>query len=279
MTQTLTPCLWLGPHADQAVPFYVDAFAHAHPAGSQLHHLGQVPTWRLGDTEFMAIADSREFERTPAHSFFVNFDPSIDPEAREHLDILWERLSDGGQVLMPLDTYPFSPHYGWIQDRYGFSWQLMLTDPAGEPRPFIVPSLLFTAGLFGRAEEALRRYADVFEPGRIGTLATYPDNPDAVMYAEAQLGETWLAAMDAGEPADHPFTEAVSFMVSCADQAEIDRMWAALSRVPEAERCGWCKDEFGLSWQIVPDGLGELLQRPGAFDALMGMGKIVVADF
>ena len=87
----------------------------------------------------MAISAGPLFTFNPSVSFLLNFDPSKDNNARAHLDRLWEQLSEGGTALMPLDTYPFSERYGWIQDRYGLSWQLMLTSPAGEERPFIIP--------------------------------------------------------------------------------------------------------------------------------------------
>jgi len=84
-------------------------------------------------------------------------------------------------------------------------------------------------------------------------------------------------AINAG-PEFH-FTEAISFMVPCKDQTEIDYYWEKLSRVPESEQCGWCKDQYGLSWQIVPGGMDELMQRPDAFAHMMQMKKIVIADF
>jgi predicted 3-demethylubiquinone-9 3-methyltransferase (glyoxalase superfamily) len=118
----------------------------------------------------MAINAGPMFEPNPSISFFVNFDPSRETDPRTRLDALWRTLSEGGKVLMPLDAYPFSQRYGWVQDRFGFSWQLILTDPKGEPRPDIVPSLLFTGAAAGRAEEAVEYYVSVFQ-GRRGVTA------------------------------------------------------------------------------------------------------------
>ena len=123
----------------------------------------------------MAISAGPLFKFNPSVSFFVNFDPSRDPQAREHLDATWAKLSEGGQALMPLDAYPFSPRFGWVQDRYGVSWQLILTDPSGEPRPAIMPSLMFTGEVCGKAEEAGAFYRSVFDGSRAGRLVRYPE--------------------------------------------------------------------------------------------------------
>jgi len=183
-----------------------------------------------------------------------------------HLDRLWEQLSEGGTALMPLDAYPFSQRYGWIQDRYGLSWQLMLTNPAGEERPFIIPSLMFTGNNAGRAEEAIEFYGAVFTGSRRGVTARYPkgmepDREGTLMFADFALRGTWLAAMDSAR--DHPFTfnEAISLLVPCETQAEIDYYWEQLSADPQAEQCGWLKDRFGLSWQIWPVAIGEMMRN------------------
>jgi len=185
---------------------------------------------------------------------------------------------------MPLGEYDFSPHYGWVQDRYGVSWQLILTDPGGDPRPFIVPSLLFGDGVQNRAGEALDFYAEVFPGTRKGTLVRYseqvgPATPGAVMFADLEIVGQWFAVMDSGVDQGFSFTCGVSLMLECADQAELDRYWEQLSAVPEAEQCGWCADRFGVSWQVVPANLGELMQTPGAYQKLLEMKKIDTSAF
>lgn len=94
--------------------------------------------------------------------------------ATEKLDRTWAQLIDGGKALMPLDAYPFSPRYGWAQDRFGLSWQLILADPSGEPRPAIVPALMFTGEVAGKAEEAGTFYRSVFDGSRAGQLVRWP---------------------------------------------------------------------------------------------------------
>lgn len=293
MAQTITPNLWFGSDISEAIDHYVSIFDPLVPGGARVtattHYpteglldfqessAGQVLTidFVLGDMAFTAINGGPAFTPNPSISFFVRL------RAREAVTTLWEGLSTGGSALMELGSYPFNDHYGWVQDRYGFSWQVALA--GDEPGPIVVPSLLFTGPGVGRAETALRRYVDVLG-GEVGTVAPYPEptGPAAagdLMYGDARVGTSPLAAMDSGVDMDAPFGPAISFLVACDGQEELDRVWAELSRVPEAEQCGWCADEFGVSWQVVPANLGELMQRPGSFATLMRMHKIVIADF
>ena len=301
MKQKIIPNLWFEDNAQEAVEFYTSAFPESHLltksyypnsvedglADFQLERAGQVLTidFELGQLPFVAINAGPEFQFNPSISFMVNFDPSRDNQAREHLDYLWNKLVDGGQALMPIDAYPYSKRYGWVEDRFGLSWQLILTDPAGESRPFIVPSLLFGDLSTNHAEEAIQFYVSVFNNARVGILAPYPDDTDqtnegSLMFGDFMLENQWFAAMDSADVEHNfKFNEAVSFAVGCKDQAEIDYYWEKLSSDSQFEQCGWCKDKFGLSWQIVPENMEELMQRPDAFSRMMAMKKIVIADF
>ena len=300
MGQKITPNLWFDGNAKEAVDFYASAFADStvistvnYPnsaeeglADFQLQMAGKVLTidFELGGQRFTAINAGPEFAFNPSISFMLNFDPSHDEQAREHLDALWEKLIDGGEALMPLDTYPFSKRYGWVKDRYGLTWQFILTDPAGEPRPFIIPSLMFAKDNTNHAEEAINFYVSVFKDAKLGALNRYeqdagPAKAGSIMFADFMLAGQWFAAMDSGVEQDFTFNEAVSLAVTCKDQAEIDYFWEKLSSVKEAEQCGWCKDKYGLSWQIVPENMETLMQKPNAFANMMQMKKIVIEDF
>lgn len=294
--QKIVPNLWFDHTAAEAAAFYAQVLPNTRVTGTEYY-----PTEGLADfqaefagaelvvnldvdgLEFVLINAGPEFRPNPSISFFLNFDPSREPQARERLDEVWAGLVDGGVELMPLGEYDFSPHYAWVQDRYGVSWQLMLTNAAGEPRPFVVPSLMFTGGVRNRAEEAMGFYADLFG-GTASVPARYPQQtqlaaPGSVMFGEMNLFGQWFAGMDS--PVEHAFNfdPGVSLQVNCAGQEELDRYWAALSTVPAAEQCGWCVDAFGVSWQLVPDNLGELMSRPGAYATLMEMKKIEIAAF
>lgn len=292
--QRIVPNIWFDHSAAEAAEFYTTAFPDARVVQTvhypteglldfQQEMAGQVLTveWEIGGYRFIGINAGDEFRPNPSISFFVNFDPSVDPDARAHLDELWTALSDGGTALMPLQSYPFSPHYGWIQDRYGVSWQLMLTHPQGEPRPFIIPSIMFGNAVEGRSREAMEYYASVFD-GRVGNVVPYPEEAGSsagqVMFAEFQLLDQWFTSMDAADQ-DFTFTCGVSLMVYCHGQEELDRYWSRLSAVPEAEQCGWCADQFGLNWQLIPDNLDELMAKPDAYAKLMDMKKIEIAAF
>ncbi|MCL2453797.1 MAG: VOC family protein [Micrococcales bacterium] len=292
--QRIVPNIWFDHDAAEAAAFYASVFPGGRVLDTQHYPTEGLPDFQadmagkplvveleLAGYRLAAINAGPEFPLNPSVSFILNFDPSADPRAREHLDALWEALSDGGEALMPLQEYEFSPHYGWIKDRYGVSWQLMLTDPRGEPRPFITPSLMFGHTAQGRAKEAIDFYTSLFS-GQVGTMVTYPEQAGPVagemMYADFQVLDQWFAAMDAAGQ-DFTFTPGVSLMLSCADQTELDQCWERLSAVPEAERCGWCVDRFGLSWQVVPATMGDLMTRPGAYAKLMSMKKIDIAAF
>ncbi len=300
MGQKITPNLWFDGNAKEAVDFYVSVFpdskvvftthypnsAEEGLADFQLDLAGKELTvdFELGELRFTAINAGPEFTFNQSISFMVNFDPSSDEQAREHIDELWGKLIDGGQALMPLDTYPFSKRYGWVKDRYGLTWQLILTNPAGEPRPFIVPSLMFGEANTNHAEEAMNFYISVFKDAKQGTLARYsedtgPAKAGSLMFADFMLANQWFAAMDSGVEQDFTFNEAVSLSVTCKDQAEIDYFWEKLSSVPASEQCGWCKDKYGLSWQIVPENMGELMKKPNAFAKMMQMKKLVIEEF
>lgn len=270
--QKIIPHLWYDKEAKDAAEFYVSAFG----AGSRITDVTTIHDTPSGDSDivsfelaghpFVAISAGPQFQLNPAISFILIFDPSRDENARENLDALWEKLSQGGTPLIPLDEYPFSKRYGWIQDKYGLTWQLILSDSEGEDRPFIVPSLMFVGPVCGKAEEAIDFYLSIFNNGRRGNTHRYPEGmePDeagTLMYADFMLEGQWFAAMDSAQDHDFNFNEAISLLVECDTQEEIDYYWELLSAVPEAEQCGWLKDKYGVSWQIVPTALDDLLNK------------------
>lgn len=272
--QKIVPHLWFDNQAKEAADFYCSVFPDS--AVTNLTTIRDTPSgdcdivsFTLWGQNFMAISAGPLFSFNPSVSFMVNFDPAQDKNAKAKIDEVWAKLSEGGQVLMPLGEYPFSERYGWIQDKYGLSWQLILTDPAGEPRPFIIPSLMFVGDLCGKAEEASDFYVATFEHAKRGELARYPagmepDKEGTVMFTDFMLEGQWFVAMDSAREHNFAFNEAISFMVNCADQQEIDHLWEKLSAVPEAEQCGWLKDAYGLSWQIVPAVMDSMMKDKDA---------------
>lgn len=269
--QKIVPHLWFDTQAQEAAEFYCSAFPSSKITSSMVLHDTpsgdcDVLTFNLNGHDFMAINAGPEFQINPAISFILNFDPSQDEQAQEHLQALWDKLIEGGTALMPLQEYPFSKQYGWVQDRFGVSWQLMLTDPEGEPRPFIIPTLLFAGDNTNKAEEAIEFYLSVFKNAKQGMLARYPADTgpakkDSVMFADFQLENQWFAAMDSGVEQSFSFNEGLSLLINCDNQEEIDYYWEHLSAVPEAEVCGWLKDKYGIAWQVSPTVLNEMLRQ------------------
>ncbi|PFO06569.1 hypothetical protein COJ85_06550 [Bacillus sp. AFS076308] len=269
--QKIVPHLWYDKEAKEAVEFYSSIFPDSKitdvttiqdtPSGDS-----DIVSFELWEHKFMAISAGPFFKINPSVSFIVNFDPSREKDAKEKINEVWNKLSEGGTALMPLDKYPFSQKYGWIQDKYGLSWQLILSNPEGEERPTFVPSLLFVGDKCGNAEEAINFYLSVFKNSKQGLITRYPkgmepDKEGTIMFSDFMLEDQWFAAMDSAKKHKFSFNEAISFMVYCETQEEIDYYWERLSAVPEAEQCGWLKDKYGISWQIVPSEMDEMMRN------------------
>lgn len=291
--QKIVPHLWFDTQAKEAAEFYATVFPNSKVVNSVV--LPDTPggdcdvvTFNLNGHDFMAINAGPLFKINPSISFILNFDPSQDDHAKQYLEELWGKLQDGGTVLMPLQEYPFSKLYGWVQDRFGVSWQLMLTDPTGESRPFIIPSLLFAGDSTNKAEEAVKFYLSVFKNAKQGTIARYtedtgPAKKDSLMFTDFMLEDQWFAAMDSGVEQPFNFNEGISLIINCDTQDEIDYYWEKLSAVPEAEQCGWLKDKFGVSWQVSPTGFNKMMsegtkeQIARVTQAFLKMKKIDIA--
>ena len=236
----IAPHLWFDKEAKEATELYCSLFPD-----SKIKNITTITDTPSGDCDivsfdlagqpFMAISAGPLFRFNPSVSFMVNFDPSKDPEAEKHLNAVWEKLSEGGTSLMPLGEYSFSKRYGWLKDKYGLSWQLILSDPGGEERPFIVPSLLFTEKVWGKAEEAVEFYTSVFKNAKQGGIYRYPagtepDKEGTVMFSDFMIENQWFAAMDSAREHGYTFNEAVSFMIYCDTQDEIDYYWESFSQ-------------------------------------------------
>lgn len=283
----IVPHLWYDTEAVEAARLYTSILP-----GSRISSVATIPgtpsgdaelvTFELAEQSFMAISAGPGLSFTPAISFLLRCG------SREEVDRTWGALSEGGATLMPLDSYPFSERYGWLTDRYGLSWQVMY-DPEGKGRQRIVPTLMFTSAVCGRSEEAIAHYTSVFPGSRVDHLMRYerdeePNRPGTVKHAGFRLFGQELAAMDSAGPHDFGFTEAISLLVRCDTQEEIDRYWEALSAVPGAEQCGWLKDRFGVSWQISPAILDDMMtkgtgqQVARVVQAFLPMKKLDIAE-
>jgi predicted 3-demethylubiquinone-9 3-methyltransferase (glyoxalase superfamily) len=265
----ITPYLWFDKEAKQAAELYTSLIPnskiknvrtlHDTPSGDC-----DIVSFELAGQPFMAISAGPLFKFNPSVSFHVKC------KTKDEVDAIFEKLSEGGKVLMPLGSYPFSERYGWLEDKYGLSWQVILMEDQG-----ITPVLMFVGKVCGKTEEALNFYADVFKNSPAGAegstnvkiWARYgkgeaPDQEGTVRYASFTLLGQEFGAMDSAKEHKFAFNEAISFMVPCDTQKEIDYFWRKLSADPKAEQCGWLKDRYGVSWQITPTILNELLGGP-----------------
>ena len=267
----ITPHLWFDKEARQAAELYVSLFP-----GSQITNVTTLSNTPSGDCDlvsftlagqpFMAISAGPLFKFNPSVSFHMNC------ASAQEVDAIWERLSPGGKVLMPLDAYPFSERFGWVEDKYGLSWQIIFAGSAPVLQK-ITPALLFVGNVCGKAEEAINFYASVFRgapgapsagPTQAHVVARYgkgqePEQEGTVQYAQLSLLGQQFAAMDSARAHNFAFNEAISFLVPCDTQQQIDYFWEKLSADSKAEQCGWLKDKYGLSWQIAPAVMQEML--------------------
>jgi len=280
--QEITPFLWFDNNAEDGANFYVSLFGN-----SKVMHItrygeagpapkGTVMTvkFQLEGQEFTALNGGPHFKFTPAVSFYVAC------ETPQEIDELWRKLSEGGTILMELDKYPFSEKFGWVADRFGLSWQLNL---ASFPQR-ITPCLMFVGEQSGKAEEAMKSYVSLFKNSSIDRVERYTPGErgveGTVKHGVFSLEGQKFIAMDGGT--DHPFTftEAQSFVVNCKTQEEVDEFWEKLSEGGQESQCGWLKDKYGLSWQIVPTVLIEMLQDKDpekakrVMQAMLQMSKI-----
>ena len=263
ITQKITPHLWYDNNAKEAARFYISIFKdskiknmttlHNTPSGTV-----EIFTVELLGQEFTLISAGPLFKFNPSISFLV-----VCP-TKEEVDELWKKLTEGGgTTLMELGEYPFSEKYGWVQDKYGLSWQVIYMGER-KTKHRIIPTLTFVGKQYGKAEEAINFYASVFEDAKVGDILRYskgeePDKEGTVKHASFMLEGQEFAAMDSAREHNFAFNEAISFIVHCETQKEIDYYWEKLSAYPEAEQCGWLKDKYGLPWQIVPNLMDKML--------------------
>jgi predicted 3-demethylubiquinone-9 3-methyltransferase (glyoxalase superfamily) len=265
--QKITPFLWFEKEAGEAARFYTSIFKDAKimdtttlqntPSGAV-----DIVIIELLGHEFTLMAAGPLFKFTPAVSFLVAC------KTKEEVDALWKKLSQGGAALMELGAYPFSEKYGWLMDKHGLSWQLMFMG-GHTIKQNITPTLMFVGDVCGKAEEAINFYASIFRNAKIGDIFRYakgegPDKEGTIKHAAFTLEGREFAAMDSAHKHNFTFNEAISFVVRCDTQKEIDHYWSKLSADPKAEQCGWLKDKYGLSWQIVPAVLDRMLKDQDA---------------
>lgn len=203
-------------------------------------------------------------------------------ENDNELTKIWNAFSKEGEIIMPLDKYPWSEKYGWVTDTYGISWQVAL-DKMGDVGQKVTPCLMFTGKQCGRAEEAITFYSSIFKNAKTDGILRYESNElqnklGLVKHAQISINGQKFMLMDSALEHKFNFTEGVSLTVHCETQEEIDYYWEKFTESGEESMCRWLKDKFGVSWQIMPTILGKIMSDPNkagkAAQAFMSMRKL-----
>lgn len=284
LKQKITPFLWFEENAEEAMGFYVSIFDDSRVRSIKRYDEGPLKgkvltgEFQLEGQQFLALDGGPEFSFTPAVSFFVNC------SSKDKLVNYYQKLVEGGSVLMPLKRYPFSEIYAWVTDKYGVSWQLYLDSHT----PIIMPSLMFICDQHGKTDEAIHFYTSIFEKSAILSIAHYDINDEApgdtIKHGRFLLYNQEFLAFDSHQDHDFSMTSAISFYVDCDGQEEVDSLWDALSQEGEIMECGWLEDKFGVTWQIIPSALPKMLSDPEpekvkrVYDAMLKMKKIDIDE-
>lgn len=275
MANKIHPCLWFDGQAKAAASFYTSIFNNSKITADT----PMVVNFEIEGFKIMGLNGGPMFTINPSISLFVTC------KSEAEIDNLYTKLVEEGKIMMPLDKYPWAEKYAFLSDRFGVAWQLMLAStPASMPK--IYPSLLFVGKQFGNANAAIESYASIFANAKTHSLNLYNAGEEApegyLKFGIFELNGSLFSAMDGAGNHAFQFNEAVSLVLECANQDEIDYYWKKLTANGGVEsRCGWLKDSFGISWQIIPANLGQLMTNPSkggrAMQALMQMGKIDIA--
>jgi len=253
MNNKIYPCLWFDGQAKAAAAFYSSVFNNVKITVDT----PMVVNFEIEGKKFMGLNGGPMFKINPSISIMVTC------ESDEEIENAYSKLLEGGKAMMALDKYPWSEKYGWVVDKFGMTWQLMLGDlsKGGEK---IVPVFLFVGEVYGKAQEAIQLYTSLFPDSKAHEAQLYQEGEGqqvgTLKFGHFILAKDLFAAMDGFGAHEFKFNEGVSLFVECEDQAEIDKYWNALTSDGGKEsQCGWLKDKFGVSWQIVPKVLGQLM--------------------
>ena len=272
MKEKITPCLWFNGQAKEAATLYCSVFANTKiTAQSPI-----VTAIDVSGQSFTLLDGGPKYKPNASISFYYIC------EKEDELNNIWNAFSKEGIVMMPLDKYPWGEKYGWINDKFGISWQLAL-GKISEVGQKITPCLLFTGKQYGRVDEAIELYSSIFKNPKVDGILRYganelPDQEGKVKHAQMSLNGYKFMLMESAAQHNFTFTEGVSLTIHCETQEEIDHYWERLTESGAESMCGWLKDKFGVSWQIIPTILNKIMSDPNkagkAAQAFMAMRKL-----
>lgn len=279
MKNNIFPCLWFNETGNEAAKFYTETFG-----GKITVDTPSVTNFELFGQRIMILDAGPQFVKNASVSFTVLCETTAEVEK------YWKPLSENGKILMDLGEYPWSKKYGWVEDKYGVSWQIYLREQSITQK--IVPTLMFIHQNNGKAVYAMEYYTQIFPDSAVVAVSKYAedgdnnsDNTGNVQHGHFNIDGYSLFCMDNSYEHQFDFNEAISLVVMTDDQKETDHLWNSLTAEGgKASQCGWLKDQFGVSWQIVPKKLIELMNDADPFkgrkvmEAMMTMQKIEIAD-
>ena len=261
--QKITPFLWFEKDMAGVIAFYQSVFP-----GTVVKNGGELSDTPSGTVQMATLEIFGMHIDLMTAGPYLPFNPTVSfliaCESAAEVDTLAGKLQEGSTVLMELGHYPFAERYTWMTDRYGVSWQFMYA-PDMPSTQKVTPALMFSNDVCGQAEEAATFYTTVFHDAKINYLQKYEPgesgNEKAVVkHTGLTLENVNIALMDNGTtPASFTFAQAVSFVVTCENQAEIDYYWEKLTEGGKEVQCGWLNDKFGFPWQIVPSAMGRMM--------------------
>ena len=276
--QKITPFLWFNNNVAEATDFYTSAFKGSTIVEKRDIGGGRIQsaTISIYGSEIILFNGGPMFTINPSISFFIN------RNSPEEIDELWAKFSEGGKILMPLSKYPFSEKFGWLQDKFGVSWQFNLASGDQGVAPFL---LFVNDQQHGKAEEAIELYTSLFRNSSVVSKSYYAagqgGEEGTIKHAIFKLDGLEFKTTDSNLTHAFTFNPAFSLFVNCETQEEVDHYWNKfLDSGGTKSRCGWLQDKYGVSWQIIPDALGKLMNDPDrakskrVLDAMLKMDKI-----
>lgn len=272
MKEKITPCLWYDNQAKEAAALYCSVFANAKITSQS----PIVTTIDVNGQSFTLLDGGPKYHPNPSISFYYVC------EDEKELNRIWNAFTKEGTVMMGLDKYPWSEKYGWVADKFGVSWQIGL-GKISDVGQKIAPFFLFAGKQYGRVEEAIAHYSSIFNDFIVDGVLRYganeaPDEEGKVKHAQVGFNGQKFMLMESAAPHNFSFSEGISLTIHCKNQEEIDYYWERLTESGAESMCGWLKDKFGVSWQVVPTVLDTIMSDPAkagkAAQAFMSMRKL-----
>jgi predicted 3-demethylubiquinone-9 3-methyltransferase (glyoxalase superfamily) len=285
--QKITPNLWFDNNAEEAVNFYTSLFPNSKigstsrsgKEGFEHHKMpeGTVITmeFEMEGQKFLALNGGPRFQFNEAVSFYIYC------ESVNEIERLYNALSEAGKINMPLDKYDWSEKYAWVKDKFGVSWQLDVDKINSLQK--IVPSLLFVNDKFAKVNEAVNHYISIFPNSKLLFSSPHPDSNET-LFAQFSISGNLFNLMSGQGKHNFDFNEAVSFIINCESQDEVDYYWRKLTDGGEESMCGWLKDMFGVFWQVVPTEMFKYIGGPDkekssrALNAMFQMKKLNLSE-